>query len=88
MLFKQMGMGEWGGGCKYIIQKSFYFSSELTSVSVFLKMSPNLSWNSQGSLALRLRAAYDAAMVVAGIVSPRINLQLFTNLGTESQISR
>ena len=32
-------------------------------------MSPNLSWNSQGSLALRLRAAYDAAMVVAGIVS-------------------
>ena len=39
--------------------------------SVFLKMSPNLSWYSQGSL-YRLRAAYDtlmAAMVVAGIVS-------------------
>ena len=28
-----------GGGCNYIIQKSFYISSKLTSV--FLKMSPN-----------------------------------------------
>ena len=27
-----------------------------------VKMSPNLSWNSQGSLALRLRAAYDTPM--------------------------
>ena len=64
------GGGGGGGGCNYIIQKSFYISSELTSV--FLIMSPNLSWNSQGSPALRLWAAYDtpmAAMVVAGIVS-------------------
>ena len=42
--------------------------------TVFLKMSPNLSWNSQGSLYRRsdFRAAYDtlmAAVVIAGIVS-------------------
>ena len=52
---------------------SAQYTSKLTSV--FLKMSPGSSWNSQGSLyrrSDRLRAAYDtlmAARVVARIVS-------------------
>ena len=51
-----------------IATMSAEYNKDTKLTSVFLKMSPNLSWNSP----LRLRAAYDApmaAMVVAGIVS-------------------
>ena len=47
--------------------------------SVFLKMSPNLSWYSQGSL-YRLRAAYNTLMAAMVVGPPKTNTSCFIQL--------